>query len=120
VLFFLFVVIRLVVPAALARPGPPLSPVLGQHAVKVADFVAEFNRVTAGFTPGVPVVTRVTKLPGNKFVLRVTGPTAYSLLRGARRNPPGLYDVVRVTGSVTPARARTVLGTLRSTRWVPE
>ncbi len=112
--------IRLVVPAASARPGPPLSPVLGQHAVKVADFVAEFNRTTAGVTPGVPLGVRLVKLPANKFVLRIAPVATGVVLRGAPRTRPGLYDVARVRGATTPAAVRTLLGTARSTRWVPE
>jgi ribosomal protein L11 len=112
--------IRLVVPAQQARPGPPLSPVLGQHAVKVADFVAEFNRATAGVTPGVPVGVRLTKLPANKFVLRVAPPATAVVLRGAPRTRPGLYDVARIRGATTPRTVRVLLGTARSAGWVPE
>lgn len=96
-----------------------MSPVLGQHAVKVADFVAEFNRVTAGITPGVPVGVRLTKLPANKFVLRAAPPATAVVLRGARRDTPGLYDVARVRGAITPRTVRTLLGTVKSAGWVP-
>lgn len=118
-------VIRLVVPAQSARPGPPLSPALGQHAVKVADFVAEFNRASAGFTPGVPLRVRLAKLPANKFTLDVRGVSTHAVLRGTapvggRVRRTALYDAAVAAGRTTPSGVRTFLGSLRSTRWVPE
>ena len=109
--------IRLKVPAQQAKPGPPLSPVLGQHQIKVAEFVTEFNRQSVGWTPGVPLGVVINK-KGSKFTLRVSPPTFGLLLRGF---PPGgltrggLWGVLCFRfGNPTPHHFRTLLGTLKS------
>jgi ribosomal protein L11 len=97
-----------------------LSPVLGQHAVKVADFVTEFNKVTAGYTPGVVVGVRLTKLAANKFTFVVAPPPGVHLVRSGvaagRVGRTHLWDVLRV-GRTTPAAASALLGTVRSAGW---
>ena len=109
--------IRLRVPSQQAKPGPPLSPVLGQHQIKVAEFVAEFNRQSAGWAPGVPLGVTVQKT-GTKFTLRVGVPT-FSVLfrgfspRGVSRETLWAAAVFRF-GEPTPRHVRTLLGTLRS------
>jgi ribosomal protein L11 len=40
-------VIKLYAPAGAAVSGPPLSPILGQHQLNVADFCRDFNKITA-------------------------------------------------------------------------
>lgn len=113
----MFGVIRLQVPAQQAKPGPPLSPVLGQHQIKVAEFVTEFNRQSAGWTPGVPLGVALQK-QGSKFTLRVAPPAVGLLLRGF---PPGGVPRRHLWGVLsfrfekpTPHHLRTLLGTLRS------
>ena len=114
---------RLTAPAKQARPGPPLAPILGQHQIKAVDFIAEFNRATPGYTEGVPLGCRITKLPGvGKFALRVAPPTwstlGFSLAR-PRIDPVGLYAALYYRNGgrpPTPGQTRTVLGTLRSCR----
>lgn len=98
-----------------------MSPVLGQHAVKVADFVAEFNKVTAGYTPGVPLRVRLTKVSPTKFTFVTRPPPVYYLVRSvcsARRvGRTALWDVLRAAGPTGPAAAAALLGTVRSTGW---
>ena len=110
--------IRLQVPAQQAKPGPPLSPVLGQHQVKVADFVTDFNRASAGWTPGVPLGVQIQK-QGSKFTLRVSPPGVGLLLRGLssgrKISRTDLWGVVQFRfGKVEVISTRTVLGTLQS------
>ena len=116
---------RLTAPAKQARPGPPLAPALGQHQIKVVDFIAEFNRLTPGYTEGVPLGCRITKLPGvGKFGLRVVPPTwstlAFSAATpGGRVSPVGLYAALYYRNGgrpPSPAQTKTALGTLRSCR----
>jgi len=61
---------RLTAPAGEARPGAPLTPILGQQQIKPADFIAEFHRLSVGYTPGVPLGCRIYKTGANKFTLR--------------------------------------------------
>ena len=102
--------IRLIVPAQQARPGPPLSPVLGQHAIKPADFVTRFNGATTEWTPGVPLRVRLTKgaTPAAWGLAVVGVPVAGVLPRVPTRSD--LWTLTRAD----PARGRTLLGTLRS------
>ena len=98
-----------------------MSPVLGQAAVKVADFVTEFNKVTAGWTPGVPLRVRLTKLSATKFTFVVSPPPAVHLVGsvrvGRRVGRTALWDVLLARDGTTPAAAAALLGTLRSTGW---
>lgn len=113
---------RLTAPAKQARPGPPLAPILGQHQIKVVDFIAEFNRLAGGYAEGVPLGCRVRRLPGpNRFTLRVVPPSWTTLLTGAVGpsggvDPATLWAALHLRGCPTRAGARTVLGTLRSCR----
>jgi len=113
--------VKLVVPAGLARSGPPLSPILGQAQIKVIDFVTQFNAVTAEFTPGVPLPVVVVKTAATKFTLQVAPPTVSTLLWGVTTartvSRVDLWGVIEFRyGRVTPAVTVTVLGTLKSTR----
>lgn len=109
--------IRLKVPAQQAKPGPPLSPVLGQHQIKVAEFVTEFNRQSGGWTPGVPLGVTIQK-QGSKFTLRVAPPALTVLFRtpgGGDLSRGYLWGVLLFRFGVPhPRHARTFLGTLRS------
>jgi len=112
---------KLVVPAGLARPGPPLSPILGQAQIKVADFVTQFNALTVEYAPGVPLPTVVVKTSATKFTLQVATPTVATLLWGTTVGRTvsrvDLWGIVLFRyGRVTPAAVVTVLGTLKSTR----
>lgn len=114
---------RLVAPAKQARPGPPLAPILGQHQIKVADFITEFNRQTAHYVEGVPLGCRITKLPGvGKFTLLVTPPSwstlLFSLDQGGWVDRIALYTALyyRLGRRPDPADLSTVLGAVRSCR----
>ena len=123
-LFFLFpFMFRLVAPVKQARPGPPLAPILGQHQIKVVDFIAEFNRQTVCYVEGLPLGCRITKLPGvGKFTLLVTPPTwstlLFSLDRGGWIGRAALYTALyyRLGRLPDPADLSTVLGVVRSCR----
>jgi len=104
--------IRLRVPAQSARPGPPLSPVLGAHQIKPADFIGRFNELSAGWSVGVPVGVTVHK--GATLVVRVSGPSTGVLLRGVRPTRTALWGILTLRGNTTPGGAATLLGGLRS------
>lgn len=114
-------VIRLRVPAQSAKPGPPLSPILGQHQIKVAEFVTQFNLASAGFTPGTPLGVRIHKV-GTSWTLQVCPPGAVTAFGGARHLEGGKLNPLDVWGSFslekqTPHQVRTLLGTLKSLGW---
>ena len=112
-------VIRLRVPAQAAKPGPPLSPVLGQHQIKVAEFVSQFNAASGGWTLGTPLGVRVYKV-GPTWSLRVLPPGLTTTLGGVHAGGLTREDLwaylVHFQGA-TPAGARTLFGNLRSLGW---
>ena len=113
-------VIRLRVPAQAAKPGPPLSPVLGQHQIKVAEFVTQFNTGSAGWTPGTPLGVRILKA-GPSWSLRVLTPGVVISLGGLQAQGLTRQDLwaylTHFSPRVTPAEGRTLFGTLRSLGW---
>ena len=95
-----------------------MSPVLGQHQIKPAEFIPQFNSLSEGYTPGTPLGVQIHK-SGSKWTLRVAPPSVGVLLGGAARGGrlcrEGLWGALTFRpGGVTPPRARTLLGTLRS------
>ena len=106
---------RLRVPAQEAKPGAPLAPILGQQQIKVADFVTQFNKASAGWLSGTPLGCRVSKEPGGKFNLQVCPPTWTTLLGGSSIDRQDLYYLVGYRfGQPTPITLRLVFGTLKS------
>ena len=110
-------VIRLRVPAQAAKPGPPLSPILGQHQIKVAEFVTQFNTASAGWTPGTPLGVRIHKT-GAVWSLRVVPPGVGVTLGGVRSRGLTRADLWASLVRASPGEARTLFGTLRSLGWV--
>lgn len=110
--------IRLTAPAGEARPGAPLTPILGQQQIKPVDFITEFHRLSTGYTPGVPLGCRIHKTGPNKFTLRVAPPSWTILLTsGAVARTLAREDVYHLAcyrGMATPVGVATLFGTLKS------
>lgn len=104
-----------------ARPGPPLSPILGQLQLKVNDFITEFNRLTTNYVgcDGLILTCRLTKLnQPQKFTLSIRGPTFFSLWYSLDRQTSKtiLYDSYYFLHQrwPTPVESRTLFAQLRS------
>ncbi|MCJ1230724.1 hypothetical protein MMC12_007398 [Toensbergia leucococca] len=77
-------IVKLIVGAGQAAPGPPVGPALGSKGVKQMDFCKEFNARTAHMTPGIPIPARVTVRPDRSFHFELRTPTtSYLLLQAA-------------------------------------
>ena len=107
-----------------ARPGPPLAPVLGQPQLKVADFITEYNRLTANYVncDGLILTCRLRKLSQpQKFVLQVKEPSFFVLWYTVDRHVPitTFYDsyYFYYRRWPTPVEARTLLGQLQAAHW---
>lgn len=77
-------VVKLIVGAGQASPGPPVGPALGSKGVKSMDFCKEFNARTANYVSGTPMPVRVTVRPDRSFHFDIRTPlTSYLLLKAA-------------------------------------
>lgn len=66
--------IRMLVPAATAKPSPALGQALGQLGVNMMKFCKEFNEATKAYKPDVPMRVKFTVYPDSSFAFRVKYP----------------------------------------------
>ncbi|KAK1759322.1 ribosomal protein L11, N-terminal domain-containing protein [Echria macrotheca] len=82
-------VVKLIVGAGQASPGPPVGPALGSKGVKSMDFCKEFNARTAHIVAGTPMPCRVTVRADRSFHFDIRTPQTSWLLRNAAELPIG-------------------------------
>jgi large subunit ribosomal protein L11 len=91
--------IKLQIPAGKANPSPPVGPALGQRGLNIMQFVKEFNAVTQGMEPGMPVPVVITAFGDRTFsFIMKTPPNTYFLKKAA-----GISK-----GTTTPGKGATV------------
>ncbi|KAK4534585.1 hypothetical protein CDCA_CDCA02G0610 [Cyanidium caldarium] len=77
-------VLRMLVPAGKAAPGPPVGPRLGQLGLNIMQFCKDFNKATENVRQGTPLPTVITAYTDRTFTFVTrTPPVAYLLLRAA-------------------------------------
>ena len=77
--------IKLQIPAGKANPSPPVGPALGQRGLNIMAFCKEFNAVTHGMEPGMPVPVVITAFADRTFTfITKTPPNSYFLLKAAK------------------------------------
>ena len=105
--------IKLQIPAGKANPSPPVGPALGQRGLNIMAFVKEFNAVTQGMEPGMPVPVVITAFADRTFTFVMkTPPNTYFLKKAAGiqkgTTTPGKGAAV---GRVTTAQLREIAAT---------
>ncbi|MDR3376135.1 MAG: 50S ribosomal protein L11 [Ancalomicrobiaceae bacterium] len=94
--------IKLQVPAADAKPSPPIGPALGQRGLNIMMFCKDFNAKTQEIAKGTPCPVVITYFTDKSFTFEIkTPPVAFFLKQAAKlatAKKPG-------SGSKTPGRA---------------
>jgi large subunit ribosomal protein L11 len=127
--------IKLQVPAAQAKPSPPVGPALGQHGVNIMDFCKQFNAQTEKLEAGLTIPVEITVYADRSFTFTLKSPPASVLLKKAVGIPKGsatpntnkvakitraqLEEIAKVkmgdlTAGSMDAAVRTIAGTARS------
>ena len=94
--------IKLLIPAGGAIPGPPVGPALGQRGLNIGDFVKQFNDRTKNLEKNAPIPVLITAYKDRtfKFVTKLP-PVSHYLKKAAKidkgSSTPGRESVGKVT-----------------------
>lgn len=127
--------IKLQIPAADAKPSPPVGPALGQRGVNIMEFCKAFNAHTQNLEKGLPIPVVITVYNDRSFTFITKTPPASVLLKKAAGIQSGsgqpntkkvaqltrkdLEEIAKIkepdlTASDLDAAVRTLAGTARS------
>lgn len=123
--------VRLIVPAAKAKPSPAIGQALGQLGVNMMAFCKDFNAKTTQYKDDVPLRVLFTAYPDKTFSFQATSPSSTWFIKEAvgtnvLANRPGhdivapihvkqLYEIAKIQQQTQPLLANTPLeGLVRS------
>ena len=86
--------VKLLVPAVNAKPGPKIGQALGPLGVNMADFVKKFNAETEakGFKPGVPLPVKLTAFGDRSYTFTLATPQTSWFLKKAAGIEKGAHS----------------------------
>ena len=100
--------IKLQAPGGQATPAPPIGPALGQHGLKIGQFVQQFNEQTRHYN-GMVVPVEITVYADRTFSFILKSPPAAVLLKQAAGLAKGSGLAGKETiGQVTKAQVRKI------------
>lgn len=96
--------IKLALPAAKAKPAPPVGPALGQHGVNIAAFCKEYNARTSD-KMGLIIPVEISVFEDRSYTFVLKTPPASVLLANAAKINKGSAIPNRVSvGSITKSQ----------------
>ncbi len=103
--------IKLQAPGGQATPAPPIGPALGQHGLKIGQFVQQFNEQTRHYN-GMVVPVEITVYADRTFSFILKSPPAAVLLKQAAGLAKGSGLAGKETiGQVTKAQLQEIAKT---------
>lgn len=101
--------IKLEIPAADAKPSPPVGPALGQRGLNIMDFCKQFNAMTQSFEKGMPCPVLITAYEDRtfSFILK-TPPNSYFIKKAAKIELGAKKTGTEKVGKITRAQVREI------------
>lgn len=101
--------IKLEIPAADAKPSPPVGPALGQRGLNIMDFCKQFNAMTQGLEKGMPCPVLITAYEDRtfSFILK-TPPNSYFIKKAAKIESGAKKTGTEKVGKITRAQVREI------------
>ena len=97
--------IKLQIPAAEAKPSPPIGPALGQRGVNIMEFCKAFNASTQDVDKGTPLPTIITVYADKSFTFVTKTPPATYLIKQALKLKSGSKEPGKISaGTITRAQ----------------
>ena len=101
--------IKLIIPAGMANPSPPLGPALGQRGVNIMEFAKAFNAKTESIEKNTPTPTVITVYQDKSFTFETkTAPASYYLKKAAGKKSGANNPGAEIGGTVTVAQCREI------------
>eukprot|EP00891_Asterochloris_glomerata_P000251 jgi/Astpho2/251/e_gw1.00010.190.1_t len=110
--------IKLLIPAAGAKPAPPVGPALGQAGLNIMSFCKDFNAKTSEINAGTPIPVVITAFSDKTFTFTTKTPPvthfikqAAGLEKGSQRpghagageiSPKAIFEIAQVKQADTP------------------